>query len=308
VKAIKDGVWNAERLLRELRERGYEGGKTILKDLLRPLRSPKTPAVVVRYEVAPGVDAQVDFGAFAYQDERGRRRTVLAFVMLLSHSRALFVDFVVQQDRGTLLRCHLHAFEAFGGVPQRVLYDNMKTVVLDRSGERVVFHPRLLDFALLAGFAPKACRPYRAQSKGRVERAIRYLRESFWPVAFTDLADLNRQARAWVAGVANARELATTRQRPVDLLAVEHEHLLPLKPTSTFASLLTEERLVSRHAFVSFEGNRYSVPWRFGGRHVAVRATAAHVRIHRTTDCSTPAGQQVTAMVPPPSPSAPGQP
>jgi transposase len=278
-RAIRDGVWNAERLLRELRERGYEGGKTILKDFLRPLRPAKTPLVAVRYEVAPGVEAQVDFGVFAYQDERGRRKSVLAFVMLLSHSRAMFVEFVLQQDLSTLLRCHLHAFEAFGGVPQRILYDNMKTVVLERSAERVVFHPRLLDFALLAGFAPKACRPYRAQSKGRVERAIRYVRDSFWPIEFTDLLDLNRQVDAWIAGIANAREHATTKQRPVDLLEVERGHLLPLKPTSTFASLLTEERLVSRDAFVNFEGNRYAVPWRYAGRHVAVTASAAHVEI-----------------------------
>jgi transposase len=159
---------------------------------------------------------------------------VLAFVMVLSFSRALYVEFVQQQDLSTLLRCHLHAFEAFGGVPQRILYDNMKTVVLERSAERVVFHPRLLDFALLAGFTPKACRPYRAQSKGRVERAIRYVRDSFWPVDFTDLHDLNRQASAWLAGVANVREHATLqapphrsagRGAPAPAAAETHQHL-----------------------------------------------------------------------------------
>lgn len=274
-----DGVWNAERLLRELRAMGYAGGVTILKDFLRPLRPPKTASVVVRYEVPPGVEAQVDFGVFAYEDAGGRRRSVLAFVMVLSFSRALHVEFVQQQDLSTLLRCHLHAFEAFGGVPQRILYDNMKTVVLERDGERVVFHPRLLDFALLAGFTPRACRPYRAQSKGRVERSIKYLRDSFWPVAFSDLADLNRQVSAWLAGVANAREHATLRRRPIDLLAEERPHLLPLKPTSTFEGLLAEERKVGRDAFVAFEGNRYAVPWQYAGRHVSVAATEAHVEI-----------------------------
>jgi len=154
-----DGVWNAERLLRELRAMGYAGGVTILKDFLRPLRPPKTPSVVVRYEVPPGVEAQVDFGVFPYEDAGGRRRSVLAFVMVLSFSRALYVEFVQQQDLSTLLRCHLRAFEAFGGVPQRILYDNMKTVVLERDAERVVFHPRLLDFALLAGFTPVKAQP-----------------------------------------------------------------------------------------------------------------------------------------------------
>ncbi len=280
----QDGVWNSVRLHRELRERGYTGGRTILKDYLRPLRPPKTPNVVVRYEVPPGVEAQVDFGVFAYEDERGRRKSVLAFVMILSFSRALYVEFVQQQDLSTLLRCHLHAFEAFGGVPQRILYDNMKTVVLERDAERVVFHPRLLDFALLAGFTPKACRPYRAQSKGRVERSIKYLRDSFWPVHFTDLLDLNRQVNAWVAGVANVRDHGTLRRRPIDLLAEERPHLLPLKATSTFAGLLAEERKVGRDAFVTFEGSRYAVPWRFAGRHVAVSATEAHVEIRDGRD------------------------
>ena len=274
-----DGVWNAERLLRELRAMGYAGGVTILKDFLRPLRPPKTPAVVVRYEVPPGVEAQVDFGVFPYEDASGRRQRLLAFVMVLSFSRALYVEFVTQQDLSTLLRCHLHAFEAFGGVPQRVLYDNMKTVVLERDRERVVFHPRLLDFALLAGFTPRACRPYRAQSKGRVERSIKYLRDSFWPVHFSDLPDLNRQAGAWLAEVANAREHATLRRRPIDLLTEERSHLLPLKATSTFAGLLAEERKVGRDAFVAFEGNRYAVPWPYAGRHVSVAATEAHVEI-----------------------------
>jgi transposase len=278
-RTLTDGVWNAERLLRELRAMGYAGGLTILKDYLRPLRPPKTPAVVVRYEVPPGVEAQVDFGVFPFVDAGGRRRSVLAFVMVLSFSRALYVEFVQQQDLSTLLRCHLHAFEAFGGVTQRILYDNMKTVVLERDRERIVFHPRLLDFALLAGFTPKACRPYRAQSKGRVERAIRYVRDSFWPVDFTDLHDLNQQVGAWLAGVANVREHATLRRRPIDLLAEERPRLLPLKSTSTFDGLLVEERRVGRDAFVTFEGNRYAVPWRYAGRHVSVVASEAHVRI-----------------------------
>ena len=195
-RATVDGVWNAVRLHRELTERGFTGGVTIVKDYLRPLRPPKVPKVVVRYDVAPGEEAQVDFGVFPYLDADGKRRSILAFVMVLSFSRTLHVEFVQQQDLTTLLRAHVHAFESFDGVPRRILFDNMKTVVLERTAGRVVFHPCFLDFALLAGFTPRACRPYRAQSKGRVERAIQYLRTSFWPVDFTDLTDLNRQAAA----------------------------------------------------------------------------------------------------------------
>jgi hypothetical protein len=112
-----------------------------------------------------------------------------------------------------------------------------------------------------------------------VERSIKYLRDSFWPVAFTDLPDLNRQVSAWVAGVANVREHATLKRRPIDLLAEERSHLLPLKATSTFEGLLAEERKVGRDAFVAFEGNRYAVPWQYAGRHVSVVVTEAHVEI-----------------------------
>jgi transposase len=284
-RAIGEGVWNAERLLRELRELGYGGGKTILKDYLRPLRPPKSARVVVRYEVPPGEEAQVDFGVFPFVDAAGKRRSVLAFVMVLSFSRALFVEFVQQQDLSTLLKCHLRAFETFGGVPKRVLYDNMKTVVRERDGDRVVFHPRLLDFALLAGYTPKACRPYRAQSKGRVERAIGYLRSSFWPaVRFTDLSDLNRQVGAWLAEVANVRTHGTTNARPVDLLARERGALLPLKSTSTFTALLAEERKVGRDAFLNYQGNRYGVPWQYAGRWLSVTETSAHVEIRDERD------------------------
>ena len=196
-----EGVWNAERLVRELKGMGYDGGVTILKEYLHPLRPAGAPRVAVRYEVAPGEEAQVDFGVFPFVDEAGRRRNVLAFVMVLSFSRALRVAFVPQQDLSTLLRCHLQAFEALGGVPRRILYDSMKAVVAGREAERVTFQPRLLDFALLAGFEPRACRPYRAQSKGRVERAIGYLRTSFWPAArFTSLVDLNRQVERVAGG------------------------------------------------------------------------------------------------------------
>lgn len=249
---MAEGVFNANRLLRELQARGYTGGKTILKDFLRPYRPARRPQAVLRFEPAPGEQAQVDWGEFVYLDSKGQRRKFYGFVLVLSYSRAMYVEFVEQQDLSTLLRCHLHAFAALGGVPKTILYDNMKTVVLRRHEAAVEYHPRLLDFALLAGFAPRACRPYRAQTKGRVERAIGYLKQHFWPaVRFTDLADLNRQVQAWVAEVAHQRLHGTTGQRPADRLAQEQPHLTPLRPMAVFASLLHEERRVSRDGYVS---------------------------------------------------------
>lgn len=277
---MAEGVFNANRLLHELRAMGYTGGKTILKDYLRPRRPAKAPRAVVRFEPAPGEQAQVDWGEFAYTDPQGRRRKVYGFVMVLSYSRAMYVEFVEQQDLSTLLRCHLHAFAALGGVPKTILYDNMKTVVLHRQGSVVEYHPRLLDFALLAGFTPRSCRPYRAQTKGRVERVIGYLKQHFWPGArFTDRTDLNRQVQAWVAEVAHQRVHGTTGRRPAELLAEERPHLTPLRTTAAFAPLLQEERRVSRDGYVSYGSSRYGVPWRYSGRYVAVHASETEVEI-----------------------------
>ncbi|HCC33085.1 MAG TPA: IS21 family transposase, partial [Clostridiales bacterium] len=280
------GVFNANRLYHELKAQGYAGGKTILKDYLRPNRPPRLPRVVVRFEPAPAEQAQVDWGEFSYMDTTGRRRRVHGFVMVLSYSRAMYVEFVEQQDLSTLLRCHLNAFAALGGVPRTILYDNMKTVVLRREGSRVEYHPRLLDFALLAGYHPRACRPYRAQTKGRVERAIGYLRQHFWPAArFTNLTDLNQAVSAWVAGVAHQRVHGTTGRKPAEMLAEERQHLPPLRPQGIFAPLLCEERPVGRDGFVAYGGSRYAVPWQYSGRYVAVHATQTTVEIREGEHC-----------------------
>ncbi len=302
---MAEGVFNANRLLHELRARGYTGGKTILKDYLQPRRPPKAPRAVVRFEPAPGEQAQVDWGEFAYTDTQGRRRKVYGFVMVLSYSRAMYVEFVAQPDLSTLLRCHLHAFTTLGGVPKTILYDNMKTVVLGRQGAGVEYHPRMVDFALLAGYSPRSCRPYRAQTKGRVERAIGYLKQHWWPGArFVHLADLNRQVQAWVAEVAQRRVHGTTGRPPAALLAEERAHLTPLRPAVVFAPLLQEERRVSRDGYVHYGGSRYGVPWRYSGRYVAVHADGATVEIR---DGNQVLARHPRALLPGLTLSVPGQ-
>lgn len=167
LRRTAEGVWNTPRLLQELRAQGYPGGATILKDFLQPLRPPRQPIAVLRYEPGPGEQAQVDFGSFPY-DEGGTSRRLWAFVLVLSYPRAMYVDFVERTDLATLLACHRRAFAALGGVPRQVLYDNLKAVVLGRDPDGTPrFHPAFLDFALLCGLAPQVCRPYRAQTKGR---------------------------------------------------------------------------------------------------------------------------------------------
>jgi hypothetical protein len=163
-------------------------------------------------------------------------------------------------------------------MPRTILYDNLKPVVLGRDGEKVMWNPRFADFALTCGFQPRACHPYRAQTKGRVERMVGYLRQNFWPgLKFNDLADLNSQVREWSEMVANQRIHGTTGKRPAELLKAEK--LLPLPDRSLLSVLVSEERQASRDGFVSYAGSLYGVPWQYAGRTVQVREVGPYVEI-----------------------------
>jgi transposase len=174
---LAEGVLNCNVLLREMRTLGYRGGKTILKEYLKPFRPPRQPKATLRFETRPGERAQVDFGLFRHQTREGHTRLIWAFVMVLSWSRAIYVEFIRRADVGSFIRCHVNA----------------KVVVVARdAGGRPVFNSRFLDFSLRVGSDITLCRPRRAQTKGRVERAIKYIRDNFWSTArFTDLDDLN---------------------------------------------------------------------------------------------------------------------
>ena len=278
---LADGLDNCVVLLRELRARGYDGGISILKDYVRPFRRRLQAVPTVRFETEPGEQAQVDLGAFRYEQPDGTTRQVYGFVLVLSWSRALYLEFVRRADLPTFLRCHLGAFAALGGVPRRCLYDNTKLVVLERdaAGEPL-WTPRFLDFALRVGFAPQLCRPYRPQTKGRVESGIKYVRGNFWPTGrFADLADLNAQAQAWAEGVANARLHGTTRERPVDRLAAEQAHLRTLPEAGRLAPFLREVRRVGRDGYVPWGGAWYGVSWARAGQMVEVQADAETVQL-----------------------------
>ncbi len=273
------GVFNASRLYQELRAMGYTGGKTILKDYRKPFRPPRAPKAVVRYEVGPGEQAQVDLAEVRYVDEQGQLHRLYVFVMVLSYSRMMFVEFVRRADMPAFLRGHVHAFEFFGGVPRRILYDRTKLAVfgVDANGQPV-WQQRFADFALAMGFQPQACAAYRAQTKGRVERAIRYLKEHFWPgVRFTDLVALNDQVRAWLQGVANRRVHGSTHRQPADMLA--EERLRAVSPRDVWMAYVGVEAVVSRDGFVSVEGSRYGVPWAYAGQTVEVRILTRTVEV-----------------------------
>ena len=169
-RRMAEGLENCRVLQRELRTLGYEGSYTILAEYVRPRRRRRQPQATVRFETAAGEQAQVDWGSFSYVDERGRKRQMWAFVMVLGWSRAIYVEFVRRADTASLIQCHVNAFEYFGGVPRSCLYENAKVVTLGRDAEgRTEWNRRMLDFALRLGFELRLCQPYRAQTKGKVE-------------------------------------------------------------------------------------------------------------------------------------------
>src|ERR1700712_4495591 len=202
------------RLHREIGELGYRGGQTAVKEFLREVRPRPAAGFEVRFETPPGRQAQVDFAHFrtVFTDEPGVERVIWLVSLVLGHSRMLWGRFVLHQDLQTLLRCHTAAFEALGGVPEQILYDRMRTVFHreDPDTNHIVYNRTLLAFASHYGYLPKACKAYRAKTKGKVERPFRYIREDFFlGRSFRNLDDLNAQFRQWLDQVANVRIHAT---------------------------------------------------------------------------------------------------
>lgn len=274
-RRIEEGVLNCNKLLDEIRRQGYQGGKSLVKNFVQPYREARQQEATVRFETLPGKQAQVDWGHFGFILHHGRRRRLYAFLMTLGWSRASYLEFTISTDTAWWLRCHIHAFRYFGGVPQDVLHDNPKTAVLDRDTDGTIhWNPRYLDFAEYYGFTPKACRPYRAQTKGKVESGIRYVRGNFWPgLKFTDLADLNRQALDWLDGTANVRIHGTTGEVPFDRLLLED--LQPLGSKPDYDTSLVSFRYSSKDCLVSYDGNYYSVPWQYARKALEVKETEA---------------------------------
>lgn len=274
---------SGSRLWRELREQGFTGGYATVTDFLRTIRPATSPAPFERrFETPPGRQAQADFAFFRvrFEAEPGTDRIVWLFSMVLGHSRMLWARFVAQQDLATVLRCHVAAFAALGGVPEQILYDRMKTAVLGEIDDLgIVYNDKLLALAAHYGFTPKACRPYRAKTKGKVERPFRYVREDFFLArSFRDLDDLNAQFTQWLDQVANRRLHGTTGRIVAEHFTEERPSLKPL-PAGPFNAVLRLERRISRDGMVSIGGNLYSVPDGTRRRPVEVQLTAAEVNI-----------------------------
>lgn len=275
-----------ERMLREIRAMGYQGGRSALGDLVREVRPPRQSGFEVRFETPAGHQAQVDFAHFnvEFDDAPRHRRSIWLFTLVLGHSRYLWGRFVEHQDLQTVLRCHMEAFEHLGGVVHEILYDRMKTAVLGEQEKHIIYNAKLAAFAQHYSFAPRACKAYRAKTKGKVERPYRYIRQDFFLARrFQNLGDLNVQLRHWLDTVANARVHGTT-QRVVAQHFLEERPLLQGLPKGVFNGVIRLERRVSHEGLVSVGGNYYSVPDRARRRTLEVHTLAHEIRIYEDSE------------------------
>jgi transposase len=258
----EDHQYNCETLVRRLQAIGYAGKTTLVKDFVRPLR-PRVAGhqPVIRYETRPGEQLQFDWGEFVYEQD-GATHKLFGFTAILSYSRMRYVVFAKRCDAPSLLRCLVEALAYFGGLPRAVLTDRMKTVLLDMESGAPRWHPRFQEFVSALGITPRVCKAYTPQTKGKVERSVGVVKYDFWPgVRFSDVDDLNQQARAWCDQL-NRRLHATTHMRPVAQLSAEG--LRPLPDGWAWERFVAEERRVSWDGYVSYDGVLYGLPSRPG--------------------------------------------
>jgi transposase len=273
-----------QRILEELRREGYDGGYSILCERVASLREQKPAATVRRFETAPGVQAQMDWATYTIDFTCEGRRRVNLFGYVLGYSRRQYLQFTESQDMETTMRQHIRAFEHMGGVAATCLYDNMKTVVARIEDDEPVYNPRFLAFATHYGFKPWACRVRRPQTKGKIERQFDYVEKSLLSGReFRSLDHLNEVTAWWLQNVADARVHRTTGQRPIDRHAEEQSHLIPL-PANPYEVAEMVYRTVDVEGFVSWRGNRYSVPWQATrpGQMLPVKITEEELIVYGT--------------------------
>ena len=269
----------ATRLHQMIRDRGYSGGIVQLRRMVARLR-PSRREAFLRLQVFPGEQGQVDWAHFGHVMVGRARRALSCFVMTLSYSRALYLEFFFDQTMENFLRGHVHAFQAWNGQPRVILYDNLKSVVLERRGDQILFHPRLLELAAHYHFAPRPCQVRAGNQKGRVERAIRYVRDSFWAGrTFTTLAECNRQAWAWRDAVAHQRRWPGEDARTVAEVFAEEQARLLCPPLHPFSSDRIEAVRSHKTIYVRFDFNDYSIPPEAVGRTLTLAASDTTVRI-----------------------------
>jgi transposase len=269
----------ATRLHQMLRDRGYRGSIEQLRRVVARLR-PQPHEAFLRLQVFAGEQAQVDWAHFGSVTIGRAKRTLSCFVMTLSWSRALYLEFFFDQTMESFLRGHVNAFRSFNCAARVALYDNLKSAVLERHGSQIHFNPRLLELAAHYHFVPRPCQVRAGNQKGRVERAIRYVRDSFWAARnFTTLEECNRQALKWRDEVAHQRPWPDDRNRTVAQAFIDEQpRLLPL-PLHAFSADCVIAVHSAKTIYVRFDGNDYSIPPEAVGRSLMLAASDTEVRV-----------------------------
>ena len=271
----------ATRLHQMVKERGYAGSVGQLRRFVAGVRALPGKEAFLRRTTLPGEEAQVDWAHFGQMRVGHAHRALVCFVMVLGFSRGIFARFFHDQSTTNFLTGHVSAFQSFGGVPRRLLYDNLKSAVIERIGDHIRYHEDLLALSAHYHFEPRPCAPYRGNEKGKVERAIRYLRENFFPArTYADLVDLNGQLAHWIIDTAHARPAPGDPQgRSVAaLLDQERPLLLPL-PGAPFPTPHALQLTSGKTPYLRIDRNDYSIPHTLVGRPLTVRLSDERVRI-----------------------------
>jgi transposase len=263
-------MWTAERIFDEVQDRGYKGGRTVVKEFVREHRPRKLAPAEARFHVKPGQQLQIDWAEMGVTSIGGVDRKLYAFVAIMAWSRALFVCFATDMKLLTWLDCHRRAFEYFGGVPSEILIDNLKTGVLSRAGGTVRWQPAYESMAVGYGFRPIAHFPMRPKTKGRVERIVRFVRQRFFDgrSSILDIDSLNGEAITWLKRRGNDRVHRITREKPCDRFEVERKELRSLRD---YDIVLESTRVVDSYGLVSVNGVRYSVPAEYARRPITLQ-------------------------------------
>jgi transposase len=272
IRMLDSHPYSAVQIFQRLREMGFTGGYTIVKEYIRLVRPKRSPAFLT-LSFAPGECAQVDWGEFGSVNVGNTRRKLSFFVMVLCYSRMIYVEFTVSQTMEHFLACHQHAFEFFGGIPKKLMIDNLKSAVLFRfTGKSPVFNPKYLDFADHYGFAIAPCNVGKGNEKGRVENGVGYVKKNFLSgLDIPDFAAIHPAAFLWRDTIANVRIHNTTHEKPVDLFPKDKSCLLPL-PAFPFDIGTVSQVRASSQFRVTLDTNRYSVPAEYAGVRLTLKA------------------------------------
>jgi transposase len=266
VSRLNEYPLSALRIYREIKDLGFTGKYGIVKNFVREVRPKIEVLAVYRYETKPGVQAQIDWAECGYIEIDGQVRKLYCFTMVLGFSRMRYAEFVLHIDIFTLIQCHLNAFRYFGGYHQEILYDNMKQIVLERNPvtSDTIWNPKFEDFFKHYGFIPRLCRPYRPQTKGKIENMVGFVKRDFFMGGkFSSFSDINSQLQQWLFRV-NSTIHGTTQEIPFERLKLEG--LRQIDSVLPYNIIREELRKITHDAFLSYLGNRYSVPYRFAGR------------------------------------------